>query len=355
MRTLGDRGGRPLIDCDIHNEPALESLQAHLPDHWVDYTSHSGFRGPDASDYPPGLPLTARSDFRGEGGGAPGSTLAQVRGHVLDAWELEHGILTCNYQASSVHNADLGAALAAAVNTWQIEEWLEPEPRLRASVVVPSQDPVLAAAEIDRVGGVPGFVQVILPVRSLVPYGNRRYDPIYAAAVRHGLAVAVHYGGAAGHPSTPSGWPTSFVEEYAGMAALFQSQVNSLIMDGAFDRFPELRVALVEGGFTWMPSLMWRLDKEWKGLRSDTPWVRRPPSEYMREHIRLTVQPWDAPGDPEPLGQIIGQMDSDEMLMFATDYPHGWFDSPEEAWPVRLDEALTARIWSENARAFYRL
>ena len=354
MRTLGDRGGRPLIDCDIHNEPALESLQAHLPDHWVDYTSHSGFRGPDASDYPPGLPLTARADFR-DGDGPPGSTLAQVRGHVLDAWELEHGILTCNYQASSVHNADLGAALAAAVNTWQIEEWLEPEPRLRASVVVPSQDPVLAAAEIDRVGGVPGFVQVILPVRSLVPYGNRRYDPIYAAVVRHGLAVAVHYGGAPGHPSTPSGWPTSFVEEYAGMAALFQSQVNSLIMDGAFDRFPELRVALVESGFTWMPSLMWRLDKEWKGLRSDTPWVRRPPSEYMREHIRLTVQPWDAPADPEPLGQIIGQMDSDEMLMFATDYPHGWFDSPEEAWPVRLDEALTGRIWSANARAFYRL
>ena len=155
MRTLGDRGGRPLIDCDIHNEPALESLQAHLPDHWVDYTSHSGFRGPDASDYPPGLPLTARPDFRG-GDGPPGSTLAQVRGHVLDAWELEHGVLTCNYQASSVHNADLGAALAAAVNTWQIEEWLQPEPRLRASVVVPSQDPVLAAAEIDRLGGVPG-------------------------------------------------------------------------------------------------------------------------------------------------------------------------------------------------------
>ena len=41
--------------------------------------------------------------------------------------------------------------------------------------------------------------------------------------------------------------------------------------------------------------------------------------------------------------------------MFSTDYPHWWFDSPQEAFPVSLDEALTERIWSENARAFYRL
>ena len=82
------------------------------------------------------------------------------------------------------------AALASAVNDWQIAEWLEPEPRLRASIVVPSQQPELAAREIDRVGGHPGFVQVFLPVRSAMPYGNRRYHPIYEAAVRHDLSSA---------------------------------------------------------------------------------------------------------------------------------------------------------------------
>ena len=72
---------------------------------------------------------------------------------------------------------------------------------------------------------------------------------------------------------------------------VFFAQLTSLIGEGTFERFPGLRVALLEGGFTWLPSLMWRLDKEWKGLRRDIPWVRRPPSETIRERVRLSVQP----------------------------------------------------------------
>jgi len=356
MQRKEDRDGLPLIDCDIHNAvPSLETLYPYLDDHWVDYGAFSKFRGPDASDYPGGSPIAARPDFKIKGEGPPGSRLEHVQSHVLDAWDTEVGILTCIYQASCVHNADLGVALATAVNTWQVEKWLDPEPRVRASIVVASQNPVLAAKEIDRWGDHPGFVQVIVPVRSLMPYGNRIYDPIFEAVVRNDLALGIHYGGAPGHPSTPSGWATTFVEEYAGMSCVFQTQVLSLVSEGAFSRFPDLRVALIEGGFTWMPSLMWRFDKDWKGLRSDTPWVKERPSEYMRRHIKLTVQPWNGPADHGQLQQIIGQMDSDEMLMFSTDYPHWHFDKPSEAFPSGLSDPLTQKIFSENARVFYRL
>ena len=139
------------------------------------------------------------------------------------------------------------------------------------------------------------------------------------------------------------------------MAQVFQSQVTSLIVEGVFDRFPDLRVALIEAGCSWMPSLMWRLDKEWRGLRRDIPWVKRPPSDYIRQHIRLTLQPVDAPPSPGQLLEVIGQLDSDEMLMFATDHPHWHFDRLEEAFPTGLSESLARRVLAENARAFYRL
>ncbi len=346
----------PLIDCDIHNQfPGLHALEPYLEDHWRAYINESAFVGPDCNDYPVGAPTSCRPDHRSETDDPPEHDFELLRQRTLDAWDLECGILTGSYWVQSVHDPQLAAALASALNNWQRDHWLEREPRLRASLLVPGQNPELAAREIDRLGGHPGFVQVLLPVRSHVPYGNQCHDPIFAAASRNDLVVGIHFGGASGNPPTPCGWPSTYLEEYAGMAQVFQSQVLSLIAEGAFDRFPQLRVALIEGGFTWMPSLMWRLDKEWKGLRRDTPWIKRPPSEYIREHFRLTLQPMDTPPAKEHLMQIIEQLDSEDLLMFSTDYPHWHFDGSEEALPSGLPQPLLSKIRAENARIFYRL
>jgi predicted TIM-barrel fold metal-dependent hydrolase len=344
-----------IIDCDIHNEvPSLKTLLRYLPAHWQDYINESAFVGPDANDYPKNAPTSARPGSR-PSDGPPGSSLGLLREQVLDAWNVDYGILTNAYWVQSIHLEDFAADMATAINQWQVEEWLEKEPRLRASLVLPSQNPVLAAREIERYAGHPGFVQVIMPVRSLIPYGKRYYDPIYEAAVKNGLTIGIHYGGAPGHSPTPTGWPSTYVEEYAGMAQVFQSQVMSLIFEGAFDRFPDMRVALIEGGFTWMPSLMWRMDKEWKGLRHNTPWVKQLPSTYVRDHIRMTVQPVNAPPQPHQLLQIIEQLESDEMLLFSTDYPHWHFDRDEEAWPVTLPDATMEKLMAGNARTLYHL
>ena len=344
-----------VIDCDIHNEiSTIDQLLPYLPDYWQEYIRISGYPGPSGGDYPRGAPISARPGSLPQGGGAAGSSLELVREQALAPFNTEIGILNCAFRAQSVKQEDLAVDLATAVNCWQIDEWLTPEPRLRGSLVVPSQSPARAACEIDRNGEHPQFVQVVLPVRSFIPYGNRFYDPLYAAAVERDLVICIHYGGSPGHPPSPVGWPSTYLEEYANMAPVFQSQVISLVAEGVFDRFPDLRIALIEGGFAWMPALMWRLDKEWKGLRSNVPWIRRPPSDYIRDHIRLTVQPIDTPPDPGFILQAIEQMESDTMLMFATDYPHWHYDRDEDAWPVTLPEPLHANIWSENARAFYR-
>ena len=138
------------------------------------------------------------------------------------------------------------------------------------------------------------------------------------------------------------------------MAGIVSSFRDILLRHTTPDPGP-LRVALIEGGCTWLPSLMWRLDKEWKGLRREIPWNTRLPSEYIREHIRLTIQPIDAPPDPTHFLQIIDQVGSDELLMFSTDYPHWHFDTPEDALPVQLPESLARKIMAENARSFYKL
>jgi predicted TIM-barrel fold metal-dependent hydrolase len=333
------------IDCDIHaSVPSVEALFPYLAEHWREYVRTSAFKGPTDTAYPARALTTVRKEA------VMPTNVDVVREHVLDAADVEIGILNCAYSVDSLHNPDTAAAMAAAVNDWLVAEWLEPEPRLRASLVVPTRVPDMAAREIERIGDHPGFVQVLLPVRSEAPYGNRRYLPIFEAAAMKNLAVSLQFGGAPGNPPTGSGWPSYYVEEYVGMAQVFQTQVLSLVVEGVFDRFPELRVTLVEGGWTWLPSLMWRIDKDWKGLRREVPWNTQPPSSYIHERMRLTLQPMDAPTDSAQFFQLLRQLGSDDMLLYASDYPH-WHDT---ALPDCLDDALRRKIMRDNAAAFYR-
>ena len=101
---------------------------------------------------------------------------------------------------------DLGAAMARAVNDWIAREWLDRDPRLRASIVVPQQNAELAVAEIERCAADRRFVQVLLLVSGELPLGRRQNWPIYAAAERHGLPIGIHAGSTYRHPNTPVGW-----------------------------------------------------------------------------------------------------------------------------------------------------
>ncbi|HCK09319.1 MAG TPA: hydrolase [Candidatus Latescibacteria bacterium] len=346
-----------VIDSDVHNElPSLDALLPYLDEHWHVYLAESAFVGPGANDYPEAIVIRAHEGAIPKSGPA-GSNIQLLSTHVFDEGGADNAILTCGFRAGSVHNQDFAADLSSAVNDWQIEHWLDKEPRFRASIVVPNQNPVRAAEEIERVGDHSGFVQVMLPVRGDAPYGNLRYDPIFESATRKDLVVGIHFGGAPGLPPTPAGWPSTYVEEYVDQAAIFQSQVLSLIFEGVFDRFPETRIALIESGWTWMPSAMWRFDKEWKGLRRDTPWVKRRPSDYIRDHIRLTTQPTDAPrqNENEQLTAIIDQLGSDDILMYASDYPHNHGVRADAFLSAIGSETTKQKILQDNAAAFYRI
>jgi predicted TIM-barrel fold metal-dependent hydrolase len=345
-----------VIDCDLHAAvPSIEVLTPYLSAYWREQIGQSGFKGPVDSAYPSSAATSARPDLPAAQPGPAAAQLDALRAQVLEPQRVVYGILNCDYAVDSLHNPDAAAALSSAVNDWLAAEWLAHEPRLRASLVVPSQYPELAAREIERLGDHPGFVQVLLPVRSSIPYGNRSFHPLFAAAVRHNLAVGIHFGGAPGNPPTAVGWPSFYLEEYAGMSSVFQSQLLSLVSEGLFDQFPALRVVLIESGCTWLPALMWRFDKEWKGLRREVPWVRHRPSDYIRERVYLTLQPFDAPPGPNHLLRFVDQIGSEEMLLFATDYPHWHDDTPAPVLPASIPAGLARKIMYDNAAALYRL
>ena len=340
------------IDCDIHPAvPGLKSLLPYLADHWRDSVVQRGLHDLESIAYPANAPLTSRPDWRPESG-KPGSDLDLLRRDALDAFGSSIAICNCLYGAPLLFSEDMGAGFARAINDWMAKEWLDKEPRLRASIVIPTQNAELAVEEIDRVAPDRRFVQVLMPLMLDAPLGKRRYWPIYAAAEKHGLPIGIHAGSTYRHPVTPVGWPSYYTEDYAAQAPGFQSAVSSLVAEGVFTKFPGLTVVLIESGVSWLPAHLWRLTKFWRGLRLEVPWVDRSPTEIVRDHIRLTVQPFDVPDDPGVVERLLEHIGSDQMLLFATDYPHWHFDGTA-ALPPGLPASLVRRIMIDNPRETY--
>src|SRR3954453_8429172 len=156
------RSRPPLVDCDIHNELWPGALQPHLSSRWRAYHETYGQRGDRGAPYPKGTPRAAPADAGPPSGRPPGGDLEFMRAKHLDPYDIRYGILNCLTTACREQNPDYAAALFRAVNEWQVGEWLEKEPRLRAGIVVPYEDPVLAAEEIDRAAAHPGFARVRL-------------------------------------------------------------------------------------------------------------------------------------------------------------------------------------------------
>ena len=345
-----------IIDCDIHNAmPNDHTLFKYLPSRWRYHYETIGPRVHWGGNYPRAVPNAARLDSWPPSGLPPGGDLDFLRSQLLDNWNIEIGILNCLYNVGGEINLDFAAALAQAINDWQISEWLEPEPRLRASLLVPYEDGELAAAEISRVGGYDRFAQILLLARTRDPLGHRRYWKMYEAAAQYELPIGIHFGGAGGGPLTGAGFPSYYIEDHGGMPQAFYAQVVSLVTSGVFEIFPALKVVLIEGGFGWLPPLMWRLDATWLQFKDEAPLLRRLPSEYIRNHFWITTQPMEEPSQRHFFPQLLEQLAMDDRLMFATDYPHWDFDAPFRAFPVKLAQPLERKIMAENARLLYRL
>jgi uncharacterized protein len=335
------------IDCDVHpNVPGMRALMPYLEDFWHDSVEDRGITSLESISYPPNAPISARSDFHGAGRRAA-TTVVDLQAQVFDRWGASLAICNCLYGVQLVLNEDMARAFTRALNDWIAKEWLDRDPRLRASIVVSLQNVEFAVDEIERCARDPRFVQVLVLAMGELPLGRRHFWPVYAAAERHRLPIGIHAGSAYRHPVTSLGWPTYYVEDYAAQAQGFQSQVTSLICEGVLAKHPGLKVVLIESGVTWAPAFLWRMSKFWRGLRTEIPWIDRSPLEIFRDHFRLTVQPFDAPNSPDIVRRVIDHLGSDELLLFSSDYPHWQFDD-DNFLPAGIPDDIARKIMVDN-------
>lgn len=340
------------IDCDVHPAvPDIKALLPYLDDFWRDSVEERGIPSLDSVNYPPRAPISARPEWRGSNGLAA-TDLAQLQQQVFDRWHASLAICNCLYGVQLLFSEDMALAFARALNDWIAKEWLDRDARLRASIVVPMQNTEFAVDEIERCAKDRRFVQILVLVMQEVPLGRRHLWPIYAAAERHDLPIGIHAGSNFRNPPTSLGWPSFYNEDYAAQAQGFQSQVASLVAEGVFAKFPALKVVLLESGVTWLPGFLWRFSKFWRGLRSEVPWVDRSPADIVRDHIRLTIQPFDAPAGGNVAERLIEHLKSDDLLLYASDFPHWQFDG-DAVMPPGIPPALYRKILLDNPRATY--
>lgn len=355
----------PIVDVDIHHRwHAEDDVVQYLPREWREFV-HANPRAPFPI-IPTPLTGNALIGNRGRRLDAyveddpvpPGWSYESLKSQLLDPYDYFRGILTFDLgEMSSFPNPYYGRAIARAVNDWSIDRWLGLDERLYSLMVVPAAEPEEAAKEIRRVGAHPKIVGVLLCGNPLGrAFGDPVYHPMYEAASELGLPISIHVP-TADRPDgqvTSVGGPLATSPEHntaLGQAAMHYA--SSYIVHGVFEKFPNLHVMLKEFGVAWVPYLIWRLDQGYDLLRRESPWVRRPPSEYIRDHIRFSTQPIEEGPRPGSLAQLLSSVPwLDEALCFSTDYPHYSFDEPRYIARL-LPDGWAHRVFCENACQIY--
>jgi predicted TIM-barrel fold metal-dependent hydrolase len=361
----GARTDVALVDCDVHQSVGkLDDLIPYMSRVYAQQAHEQGIRMA-GSGYFNVATDAARTDLAINCDVAKhsfrdlGSSYEQLREQHLDLWNVDKVLLTgaSVYGATILPDPDFAADLCRAFNDWTIEQWLDKDDRLLMALAVNVNDPRLAVAEIERLGSDPRVKAVILPTGSRMPYGNRFYHPVWEACERHGLVVAIHPGnegaGMAG-PPTGVGYPTYYIETRMARPQMAMAHAVSFIAEGVFEKYPGLKVLIDECDQFWAVGLMWHMDADWKSLRDQTPWLKRLPSEYFREHIRVGTQPMLEPDTADQFWMMLDALHAEETLVFSSDWPHWDWDDPATTFP-KLPERLHRRVFAENARELFDL
>lgn len=287
-------------------------------------------------------------------GGLAGSDPAYAVIDYLDRYGISAGMICSTQSHAVVSWADDGAIneYLAAINDLFLDQWCGLDRRYKLLLNVNPHNPQAAIREIERRGDADGVVGVHMATAEL-NLGNHILTPLYEACAHYGLPFCLHPNGAEGtarNSPTHAGYLTrTFPERHANLAQSGQGQFVSLVMGGALERVPDLKVMFAEFGFSWVGPMMWRMDNVWRARGGAAISLQRPPSHYVREQVRFTTQPYDEPQKPSELAFLLEAMNAEETLIFSSDYPHWDTDEPRHILTHRLPPKYRERVAYQTA------
>ena len=229
----------------------------------------------------------------------------------------------------------LYAACARAYNEWCADVVNGHSPRLVGAAILPALDTRDAMAELERCLDL-GYQAVSLPLHAPEGrlYNSTAWDPLWAAIAEAGVVLCCHAGTGGPITNKPRG-PGGAVINYTDVGLWAQRSVTDLVAGGALDRYPNLRVFMVEVGAAWLPPLGDRMDEAYRqhGMFVK-PKLSMLPSELIRRQIYASFQ-----HDKSAVAAVT-HMDLPNV-MWGSDYPHleGTYPRTQEVLRELFDDA----------------
>lgn len=242
---------------------------------------------------------------------------------------------------NGLQDKGLAGAICHAVNEWLVDYCSAEPKRLKGVGLIPCQDPPAATKELEYLAQ-HGVVSAMLPNNVYgINLGDRRFDPIYAAAQEIGMPLSVHP--QTGHDgqygvSGVMGAGSERMEKYSYVhMTAFPFELMIALMhqvgEGVFDRFPRIKIAYMEGGCGWIPFWTERLDEHFEKLRPQWSDCQRKPSEIIQsDQVAFTCEP------EESILPYVLETTGPTQVMYASDYAHWDSEYPES---VRILAAIS--------------
>ena len=349
-------------DADSHLMELDDCLDGHFqPSLLARFQASPGYQAALARGLRPGRSRAAHADpaFRAgiEAGlmlrknhEAHGAFIAEDRPHAVGLLGVASQLVFTTFCLGNFgldHGDDLALAYAAAdAHNRMITGFCAVDRRLLPVAYVPLEDFAAsrASAELALTLGAKALMVPSLCPRRHAP-SHLGLDPVWALAQAAGVPVLFHVGGEAkmnpvyklnGGPPVPDfhGGDDNFTSvSYMPIPQAVMQTLATLIFDGVFDRFPQLKWGAIELGASWLPGWLRAMDSAAQAFRRNETRLQQlsaKPSEIAQRQLRITPYPH------EDAGWISAQA-GEQMAMFSTDYPHV---EGGRAPIKRFDEAL---------------